>query len=152
MKLLLFYLSIILAIGPCAKKSDQTVKTQEQTKEISKKDTLIKENKNEKIQTTQKVKGDTLRLVVSFYSRASGINRSAKEKYDTLISKFQNDNNLKLEYEKIKWGREGEVDYCFNLKVISKNIQEKFISETKLLLEGKEQVKIYENINCFNKQ
>ena len=33
MKLLLFYLSIILAIGPCAKKSDQTVKTQEQTME-----------------------------------------------------------------------------------------------------------------------
>jgi hypothetical protein len=90
------------------------------------------------------------RLIVSFISIGGGIDRNAKNEFAELIEQFGNRYDTKLNPEIIKWGREGETDFCLKLKELSKDQQEQFIKESKTLLENRKLVRIYENEKCRN--
>ena len=58
-------------------------------------------------------------IIISFASRASGINHEAREKMEKVITDFNHDNKVTVFMEKQHWGREGEVDYLFLTKNLS---------------------------------
>ena len=78
-------------------------------------------NEIPKPQTEEKKKEDiqenTIKnLVVSFYSIGSGIDYKSAEKFEQFLNTFALENGSKPVYEKIGWGREGEIDYCIALE------------------------------------
>jgi hypothetical protein len=54
-------------------------------------------------------------LVVSFYSIGSGIDYKSAEKFELFLNTFTLPNGSKPVYEKVGWGREGEIDYCISM-------------------------------------
>lgn len=72
---------------------------------------------------------DTIyRLSVSFISIGAGIDRKAKPQYSKYIIEFAQKNKIKLNCEIVNWGREGEVDYCFELTELDEKQQELFLT------------------------
>lgn len=90
----------------------------------------------------------TFRFTVSFISKGAGTDYQMKQKYDAFITDFETRNKIKLALSKASWGREGEVDYCFDIKELSKEIVEKFIAESKAVLSASDRINIGENTNC----
>lgn len=96
---------------------------------------------------------DTLyALRVSFISKGSGTDWKSKQAFEQLIKQFEHNNHITIPFEKTRWGREGEVDYC--IKSISTNItfHEEFIFKTKDLLKENPLVRIYEQVPCKHKK
>lgn len=87
-------------------------------------------------------------LSVSFYSIAYGINHSAETALKNLISTFENEESVQLSVNSVRWGREGEIDYCFDLSNLSESQRENFISRTTELLTNSELVRIMQNEPC----
>jgi len=86
----------------------------------------------------------THHLTVSFFSPGGGINEKAKAVYDT----FLKENYSELKFDEIRWGREGEVDYCFQNIALSEDKTTLFIQETKELMAKFDKVNITENEPC----
>lgn len=89
----------------------------------------------------------TYRLVISFTSHASGIDA---EKYDA-ITKFLDTHPKKPAYDILPWGREGERDYCLQLKEMNSTDQKAFITEIKKLAQGSDRVFVNENTERVKK-
>ncbi len=92
------------------------------------------------------------RLIVSFISFASGIDHRVKKEIDEFILNYEKEKGLRLSKEMVRWGREGEVDYCFKLTEISEDDQEGFISEINSLAKKSKQVQVRQNAPCRNKR
>ena len=88
------------------------------------------------------------KLSVSFFSRGSGIDYKKRGEFDSYIIDFQKNEHISLSVEQLKWGREGEVDYCIDLKSLSKSKQQKLITGTKQLLSASELIRITEKDVC----
>ncbi|MFY0674698.1 MAG: hypothetical protein JXQ87_14965 [Bacteroidia bacterium] len=89
---------------------------------------------------------DNSRFIVSFYSPGDGINRTAKQKFISFLENLE----PSLSYNEVKWGREGEVDYCFALTEMKKADQDAFVKSVKELLAKADKVKFSENSPCRN--
>jgi len=87
-------------------------------------------------------------FTVSFISIGAGTDVSAKTAYDTYIENFAKQNKVKLIYDKVNWGREGEMDYCFDLSPLKADVKALFIEETKRLLASSKLVRYAENTSC----
>jgi hypothetical protein len=59
------------------------------------------------------------KLNVSFRSIGAGIDRKTHKTFLNYIEQFEKEEKVKLVYDKIFWGREGEVDYCFQYNSLS---------------------------------
>jgi len=70
-------------------------------------------------------------LVVSFYSIGAGIDLDAARKFDAWIAEYKTASGKPIVYEKIGWGREGEIDYCIQLESIEQKEAEEFVSLAK---------------------
>lgn len=147
MKLPAFILIALLILFSCKSSKDSTVSSKTAITTKSDEPDKIKQSSAE-----EPVNDKIYRLYVSFFSRGPGIDRKAKIAFDNFIIKYESDNNLKIEYEAIKWGREGEIDYCFQLNNLSKKQQGKFITETRKILETSKLVHIRENAECVYKK
>ena len=93
-------------------------------------------------------KVQTSRLVVSFYSICCGIDHQAQEKLDKFINTFEKARGRQLTKSVVRWGREGEIDYCLILSELSPREQKKFISKVRSLLKRSKLVNINENTPC----
>ena len=67
-------------------------------------------------------------VIISFISKASGIDHELKDKIDAVIADFNKTNKTDIQPEVISWGREGEKDYNFIIKNLSTELQKKFIA------------------------
>jgi hypothetical protein len=85
------------------------------------------------------------RLVVSFYSIGAGINYDAKAEFDKWLAK---DTRGGFTYTVTNWGREGEVNYCFNLASKSASEQMIFVKDVQKFLDGKEHIHVLEWAQC----
>ncbi len=94
----------------------------------------------------------TSRLVVSFYSICCGIDNEAKESFDKFIKQYEKTKRKKLAKAESHWGREGEIDYCFQLSELSRSEKKKFISKVRMLLKSSKLVHINENATCQSGQ
>jgi hypothetical protein len=81
------------------------------------------------------------RLVVSFWSVASGIDGP---KYDE-IEAFIKNHPKKPSYEVIPMGREGERDICMSLKEMNKDEIKTFIDDLNKMAKTSDRVKVMEN-------
>lgn len=90
----------------------------------------------------------TQRLVVSFYSICCGIDQKAKEKLDGFIRQYEKAKGKQLTKAAVRWGREGEIDYCLKLSELSPREQKRFIAKVRLLLKRSKLVHINENVAC----
>ncbi|HLG33768.1 MAG TPA: hypothetical protein VI757_02725 [Bacteroidia bacterium] len=101
---------------------------------------------------TQTVQSDEIQslnnLLVSFYSKGSGINREAAGKFDNFLMEYIRKTNTKITYKKTGWGREGELDYCISLSVMNSEQRSKFITAVKDNLRQVELVHLFENHPC----
>ena len=86
----------------------------------------------------------TKHLTVSFYSPGNGINEKAKAVYDAFLKEKYSE----LKFETIYWGREGEVDYCFQNIAMFEKERVIFVKETKKLLAKFGKINITENEPC----
>ena len=66
-------------------------------------------------------------------------------------SEYEKEKAVQLAKEVVRWGREGELDYCFKLSELSKEDQEDFVSGIKPLAGGSKQTVVVENAPCRNK-
>jgi hypothetical protein len=98
--------------------------------------------------TSKTTQSGEYRLVISFISKGSGIDGS---KHDA-IKKFMDDHPKKVKNEMYRWGREGEVDYCFKLKELSDKDQKAFVEEVKKLAGESDRIFINENSACVHKK
>lgn len=83
---------------------------------------------------TNLTKGDTNQevviydMIISFISKASGIDQELKAKVDARIALFNKENKTDIQPEIVGWGREGEKDYNFVLKNLSTEVHKKFVA------------------------
>lgn len=85
---------------------------------------------------------------VSFISKGAGTDQKAKQAFREFLA--QNDNQ-KYPYQTLPWGREGEVDYCFDFSKLTLAEQEDFKAKVKDLLKDSELVRYRENVSCSPK-
>jgi len=88
------------------------------------------------------------RLVVSFYSICCGIDNMAKEKLDRFVNSYEKTKGKQITKATGRWGKEGEIDYCFKLSELLPREQKRFISKVRLLLRKSKLVHISENASC----
>ncbi|MGE0128101.1 MAG: hypothetical protein AB7U82_08475 [Blastocatellales bacterium] len=92
------------------------------------------------------------RLIISFHSRASGIDGRAKREIDKFISSYGKEKGVQLAKEVVRWGKEGELDYCFKLSEISEEDQKNFVSRIEVLVRNSDRTRMQENAPCRNKR
>jgi hypothetical protein len=92
------------------------------------------------------------RLVISFYSVASGVDYPYVLKFEDSIGEYAGELGINIDYEKTHWGREGETDFCMELTELTSEQQADFVNRTRKLLESAEHVKIYENEPCRHRR
>jgi hypothetical protein len=61
-------------------------------------------------------------IEVSFISIGAGIDKLSKDSLIDEIHAFELKNNIKLDYSERKWGREGEVSFCFDLSKLNEEL------------------------------
>ena len=83
-------------------------------------------------------------FIVSFFSPGNGIDVEMKNNYLELI----NTNYPDLSFSSIRWGREGEIDFCFSLDELTKKQKQKFIQESRNFLSKSKKVNVYESKAC----
>lgn len=79
------------------------------------------------------------RMVVSFISKGAGIDEATKANLDKWLSKHADVNCTK-----IAWGREGEVDYAFDLKSKNSVGQKEVVKDVRALIGTNDNVLIQE--------
>lgn len=85
--------------------------------------------------------------VVSFISLGAGIDRNTAQEFEEFLSTEYPD----LSYEANPAGREGEIDYCFDLSDLSDEEQAAFQTESNQILQKSKLVQISEPENCTKK-
>lgn len=86
------------------------------------------------------------RLNVSFISTGEGTDLEARKAFLDCVSAFEKKQKLKLVYEVVSWGREGEKDYCFRLSELNQAQQKEFIAECRKVLKNSNLVQLDENV------
>ena len=94
----------------------------------------------------------TSRVVVSFYSICCGIDQKAQKKLDEFIKHYEKAKGKQLTKATVRWGREGEIDYCLKLSELSPREQKRFIAKVRLLLKRSKLVHINENVACQSRR
>lgn len=108
-------------------------------------------NKSKPIEPMQSdvIQSDISRLIVSFYSKGSGIDSKSKDLYLNYLDSIAKQDGLKLNYTAISWGKEGEVNFCFMLNEYNSEKQIDFINDSKLILKEGRNIHFYENQPCI---
>jgi hypothetical protein len=82
------------------------------------------------------------KIVISFISIGTGIDYKAKDQLLLFVKEFEIENQIELSVSVKNWGREGEVDYVYDLNILTKKQCMTFISRTKEMFSGNDRVKI----------
>lgn len=86
----------------------------------------------------------TYRLIVSFISKGAGTDQKR-----TPFLAYVDGHPLKPAYKTVRWGREGETDYCFTLsELTAKKDLVAFIEEVRKITAGSDLININENAEC----
>lgn len=148
MQNLIYSLALILCISTSACKSQ---KSSQSSSTASNNTSASGAQNNQTQNTTQNTNNsvqEIYRLSVSFYSIGAGTDGEAIGKF----TKFLEEYKPKVAHEISRWGREGEVNFCFRLSELKPKEQEKFVAEVKKLLASCQLVHIEENRTCVKKR
>jgi len=92
------------------------------------------------------------RFIVSFISIGEGTDRNGRETMDSVLASWEKKKGTPVTFESVPWGREGEVDFCFNLKGLSAKEQELFVADMKTAFNGRSLIQMSENQPCVHKR
>ena len=88
------------------------------------------------------------RLKVSFISKGSGTDASAKKKFLAFINNYEKEHNITFGVISQSWGREGEIDYCLLLDNVGSKEQDVIVNQIKDLLKLCTLVRYFEYVPC----
>ncbi len=91
-------------------------------------------------QDSQKSSKDT--LIVSFISIGAGTDYKAEDRLELFVKDFEAENKIKLPVSIKTWGREGERDYRYDLKQLSKKQCKAFVDGVTEMFRENNLVKI----------
>ena len=91
---------------------------------------------------------ETSRLVISFYSIASGPVRSDVEAVDSLLRQYEADHHVTLEKTRSAYGMEGDFAYCFALAELGAREQADLVETIRSFAKSLRQVNVAENEPC----
>ena len=91
-------------------------------------------------------------LVVTFSSRGSGIDGKAMNKLDEIVISLGLNKAESTPLEKVSWGREGEIDYCFDLSLIDEELTTNLKNQLNSEFSGNNLVQIEHHENCPRKK
>lgn len=91
-------------------------------------------------------------MVVSFFSRGSGIDFKIAREFDNYIKKFEAEHSENFVYEIVTWGREGEVDYCIQFPKLNKEMARIFVDGSNEILSKTELVHSKLDAECKRKR
>ncbi|REJ81588.1 MAG: hypothetical protein DWQ44_10625 [Bacteroidetes bacterium] len=150
LKKLPLILIIMCIVGYSCKTSKNNANTSVQVNENKEifKDTAKELSTKEIDEDDKNLMGDTVRLVVSFFSVASGSDYKSMIAMEDSIGEFARRKNKTIDYQKNPWGREGEMDYCFSLSELEDENQAEFIQFIREVLKNAKSVNVYENQLC----
>ncbi|MGZ3864253.1 MAG: hypothetical protein ACXVPN_13665 [Bacteroidia bacterium] len=86
-------------------------------------------------------KEGTYRLVLSFISKGAGLDNATHDK----VIAYVTNHPKKPAFETHRWGREGEVDYCFKLTELTADEQKVFVKDIEKMIPDKTMVFVQEN-------
>lgn len=138
MKNLLYILLIPMLLSACKAKQAPVV---EETATVTETVAVPEAEATPETQTQD----NKYRYIVSFYSIGTGVNGAAVQQLEGFIKQFEATNKVSVPYVPVRWGREGEVDYCFKLNGMTAVQQVAFIKESLELLKGAEHIHFKEN-------
>jgi hypothetical protein len=104
-----------------------------------------KNQKEKPVTKTEQTTDSTYRFIVSFISKGAGIDSKSNDAIASYITTFNNQNDATVKYDKINWGKEGEMDYCFKLNELKSNKQEDFIKGFKNVTGSSDLILFTEN-------
>jgi hypothetical protein len=87
-------------------------------------------------------------LVVSFYSPGDGADGAAIAAFDAYLATAEGD----LELERVRWGEEGEIDYCLKLSKLTPAEKAAFVDGARKAVAGSKKVNVYPDAACSNKR
>jgi hypothetical protein len=99
--------------------------------------------------TTEPIK---YRVIVSFASKGSGIDATTVAKFESYLITYGKKVKQTITYDKVSWGKGGEVDYCFVLKELSKSKQDDFVKGLQNVIKGSANTSVTENAVCTHKK
>jgi hypothetical protein len=117
-----------------SQKAAETKKAEESPKESS--------SKGEKAST----------LLVSFYSIGGGIDVKNAQSFDNFISAYKTESGKSIAYDRVPWGREGELDYCVSFADINSEETKQFIDASKAKILDCKMVHFKINGECKRKR
>lgn len=94
----------------------------------------------------------TATLLVSFYSIGGGIDTKTAQAFDNFISGYKTGSNKLISYDRVPWGREGELDYCINFSELSFDETNQFIEASKAKIKDCKMVHFKQNGECKRKR
>jgi hypothetical protein len=124
----------MIALGAC--QTDQEEVRPAENKLIS---NLTDEKKGEEMTASPQYD-----FVISFISHGAGIDMATYDRFSTYLKSLGD----KVTYERVRWGMEGEVDYCINLSEIIDVEREKIHSTFNQMLRDNQLVIIEMNAAC----
>lgn len=100
-----------------------------------------------KVMTREEAKQapETFRLMVTFISIGAGTDPDGKALLDNYIAQYKIRTGKSPAYVMIAWGREGEVDCCFNMDELTTSEQADFILGLRNSMKSRELIQITEN-------
>lgn len=92
------------------------------------------------------------RLLVSFYSIGGGIDVKSAQLFDKFIAAYETSKGKSVTYERVTWGREGELDYCILFDGMSTSDLNSFIESAKARISDCKMVHFKINGECKRKR
>jgi hypothetical protein len=102
--------------------------------------------------TTTTPSPTTYRAIVSFGSKGNGIDSKTIAALESYVITFGKKVDKTITFEKVNYGKEGEVDYCFALSELSKSKQDEFVQGLKNVTKSGQIVFVNENTVCSHKK
>jgi hypothetical protein len=122
-------------------------------------ETKIPSNENKIKEESKKVKDDDKafedlpkRLLVSFYSIGGGIDLKNAQLFDNFMVAYKSSNGKSITYERVPWGREGELDYCIVFDGMSTSDIDEFIVSAKAKISDCKMVHFKLDEECKRKR
>lgn len=87
-------------------------------------------------------------VVISFYSKGQGVNAKAVETIENFLKEYPLKVHHDIPYNKISWGREGEIDFCISLAELKGEDRRIFVEKIRELIKQFELINFFENHPC----
>jgi hypothetical protein len=91
-------------------------------------------------------------MLVSFYSRGAGSDYEVIAELNRFLANGTSKNKKVPKFERIPWGREGEIDYCIQWNELSPDEKGRFEERVKQILNKSELVHISYNATCTHRR